>query len=47
MVLEMQKITKKYNPPTLGCGRPTFIQYLCWEELCSPYEVAKPQPSTG
>ena len=24
-----------------------FFQCGCWEELCSPYEVARPQPSTG
>ena len=29
------------------CGRPIFIQCRCWGELCSPYEVARPQPSTG
>ena len=29
------------------CGRPTSIQCGCWEELCSPYKAARPQPSTG
>ena len=24
-----------------------FIQCGCWEELCSPYAGAKPQPNTG
>ena len=28
-------------------GRPIFIQCWYWELLCSSYEVAKPQPSTG
>ena len=28
-------------------GRPIFIQCGHWGELCSPYEVARPQPSTG
>ena len=28
-------------------GRPIFIQCGCWRELCSPYEVARPQPSNG
>ena len=28
-------------------GRPIFIQCWFWEELRSPYEDAKPQPSTG
>ena len=29
------------------CGRPIFIQCWYWDELHSPYEGAKPQPSTG
>ena len=24
--------------------RPIFIQWGCWGELCSPYEIARPQP---
>ena len=36
-------------PDCLPCvdGRPIFIQCGCWGESCSPYEVARPQPSTG
>ena len=28
-------------------GKSVFIQCGCWEELCSPYTGAKPQPNTG
>ena len=28
-------------------GKSIFIQGGCWEELCSPYAGAKPQPNTG
>ena len=35
------------NLQIIGNGRPIFIQCGCWGELCSPCEVARPQPSTG
>ena len=30
---------------TLRIGKPIFIQCGCWEELCSPFTGAKPQPN--